>query len=727
MFKSEWLKIFKTKKMLIPIIAVLFIPVMYSGMFLWAFWDPYSHLDNLPVAIVNEDKGATFEGETLTVGDDLTKNLIDSEQFHFEEVASDLAEEKLKDGDYYIVIRIPENFSQHATTLLDENPSKLVIDYIPNEGSNFLGSQIGSTAIEKIKAEVNKQVSKTYAESLFSSITKLGDGFAEAADGAGKLDAGAQKLANGATDLQSYLEQLAASTIELSDGSNELTTGAEKAATGATTLAQGITAIEDGSKQLAAGANDAAAGADSLVNGIKNYTNGVAQIAAGQATLVEKQQNFASGMQSLLNNSSNLHAGAQQLNDNAANLHDGINALSKQMQEILTSLPKEQAQALQATLTQLNEGSAQLAGGLSQFTSSTGELQQGVSQLNDGSTQLVAGQQQIAKGINEVAANTDALVNGANSLAEGNTTIANKLTELASGASAAKDGANQLATGLNDLVSGNEKLAEGTTLLAEKSGELAEGSSSLADGTKELVDGTANLSSNLLEASEQANVKANDENYDMAAQPVDVEKKSVNHVPNYGTGFAPYFISLGLFVGALMISIVFPFVEPAIRPTNPAAWFMSKISVLAVVGIIQALISVVVVVGILGLEVESIAWFTLTAIFASFTFLAIVQMLVSLFGDPGRFIAIIVLIIQLTSSAGTFPLELIPSQLQVFNPFFPMTYTVQAFKVAISTGDFSFLGFNYAVLAGFAVVCLAITFGYFTLLFKKRYSKQAEA
>lgn len=727
MIKSEWLKIFTTKKMLISIVAVLFIPVLYSGMFLWAFWDPYAQLSNLPVAIVNEDKGATFEGETMELGDELTKKLIDSEQFHFEKIESASAEEQLLERDYYMVIRIPDNFSQHATTLLDEKPSKLVIDYIPNEGFNFLGAQIGETAMDRIKAEVNSQVSKTYAEKLFASITKLGDGFTEAADGAGELDSGANKIADGANDLQGYLEKLAASTIELSNGSNELTAGAEKAATGATNLAQGLTAIEEGSKQLAAGAKDAADGANNLKQGITNYTDGVAKIANSQATLVEKQQSFASGMESLSNSTNNLQAGASKLNDSAANLHNGIDALSKQMQEILASLPKEQAQALQATLTQLNEGSAQLAGGLSQFVTSTGELQQGTAQLNEGSKQLVAGQQQLSAGVNEVASNTNALVNGAEKLAEGNNTMASKLGELTTGASTAKVGANELATGLNTLVNGTAKLSDGTSLLAEKSGDLVEGSSTLADGTKELVDGTATLSSKLTEASEQVNVNPTDDNYDMVAKPVDVEKTAVNHVPNYGTGFAPYFISLGLFVGALLISIVFPLVEPAIRPTNPAAWFMSKVSVLGFVGIIQALISVAVVVGVLGLEVENLAWFTLTAILTSFTFLAIVQMLVSIFGDPGRFIAILVLIIQLTTSAGTFPIELVPSQLQVFNPFFPMTYSVQAFKAAISTGDMSFLGLNFAVLAGFTVVCLVITFGYFALLFKKRFSKQVEA
>ena len=186
MIKAEWLKIFKTKKMLISVIAVLFVPVMYSGMFLWAFWDPYANLESMPVAIVNEDKGATLDGESMELGQTLVDELVKSKQFQFEEVDVADADQQLLNQKYYILIKIPENFSEHVTTLLDDEPQKLVIDYIPNEGFNFLSAQIGETAMDRIKAEVNKQVSVTYAEKLFDSITQLGDGFVEAADGAGK-------------------------------------------------------------------------------------------------------------------------------------------------------------------------------------------------------------------------------------------------------------------------------------------------------------------------------------------------------------------------------------------------------------------------------------------------------------------------------------------------------------------------------------------------------------
>uniref|UniRef100_UPI0039894C13 YhgE/Pip domain-containing protein n=1 Tax=Psychrobacillus psychrotolerans TaxID=126156 RepID=UPI0039894C13 len=239
MIKSEWKNIFTNRKLLISIIAVLFIPVMYAGMFLWAFWDPYANLSDLPVAVVNADEGATYNDTALSLGNDLSEKLKESEQFKFISVSKEDADEGLVNEDYYLLIEIPENFSQHATTLLDEEPQKMVITYKANEGYNFLSSQIGETAMDRIRAEVNKQVSETYAEQLFDSITKLGDGFAEASDGAGKLKDGAAEINTGASDLKGYLEQLASSTIKLQDGTSTVANGIQKAATGSTELNSG--------------------------------------------------------------------------------------------------------------------------------------------------------------------------------------------------------------------------------------------------------------------------------------------------------------------------------------------------------------------------------------------------------------------------------------------------------------------------------------------------------
>lgn len=506
MLKAEWLKIFKTRKMLISVIAILFIPVLYSGMFLWAFWDPYANLNSMPVAILNEDNGVTMEGEQLTLGDEVTKKLIESKQFHFIEVDADKADEQLKNQEYYILIKIPENFSQHATTLLDENPEKLTIEYIPNEGYNFLGAQIGDTAMERVKSEVNTQVSKTYAEKLFTSITELGDGVIEAADGAGKIDDGAQKVTDGAEDLQGYLEQLAASTIELSDGSKTLQEGMQSAAVGSSQLLEGIKQLQNGTSPLMDGANAASVGAKQLQQGVTDYTNGVAQLSEGQKSVTAGGQELATNLQLLANGTENMDDKIASLAEGSEGINSGIEQLTAALQPVLANLPEANKQELLQTLAQLQAGSSQVSNGLGQLKEGTVDIDDNIAALSQGATNLNEGHLQVSTGIEQ---------------------------------------------------------------------------------------------------------------------------------------------------------------------------------------------------------------------------LALIQQLVSVMGDPGRFVAILILILQLTTSAGTFPLELVPSQLHVFNAFLPMTFSVQAFKAAISTGDTSFLIYNWSILGIYAVVCLGLSLGYFTLLVKKRYSRQA--
>ncbi|EPD50669.1 YhgE/Pip domain-containing protein [Paenisporosarcina sp. HGH0030] len=728
MIKQEFLNIVKNRKLLVPILAVLFIPVLYAGMFLWAFWDPYEQLNELPVAIVNEDAGAELDGERITVGKDLTKNLVESQEFHFVEVSKKQGEEALKNQDYYMVIEIPSNFSQHATTLLDEKPEKLMIEYKPNEGFNFLSAQIGESAIEQIRAEVNKQVVASYSENLFASISKMGNGYGEAADGAEKLSAGADSLTSGATDLKGYLEQLASGSVQLADGSTALASGAVKASNGATELNEGLGKLTAGAGQLQQGAGKAADGAGQLQDGVASYTQGVAKVSNGLAAANEKEQQLNEALSQLQQGATMTNQSVGKLAGGSTQVTAGLETLSEQMAPILASLPKEQQIALKGALEQLQQGSSQVSQGLGELQVGTEQLSGGMSQASSGAEKLATGHQELANGLSTLTQSSEALNTGAASLASGSDTLSTKLGDLKNGLASASTGSNELSNGLQQLVQGSNELTSGTSQIASKSGELAAGSTELVDGTAKLAEGTSSLQEKLADASTEASaVNANEDTIDMASSPVGVTKSAVNHVPNYGTGFAPYFLSLGLFVGALLISIVFPLVQTAIPPTSGFAWATSKMTVLGIVGVVQALIAVAILIFGLGLDPENLGWFIAIAIMTSFTYLAIVQLLVSVLGDSGRFVAIIILILQLVTSAGTFPLEMIPQPLQIFNQWLPMTYSVQGFKAAISSTDIDFIQWNIGILLAFFIAAAACTMTYFVILFKRRYSKVQEA
>ena len=724
MIKQEWLSIWKNKKYFAAIIVMFIMPLLYCGMLVWAFWDPYGQLEELPVALVNNDKGADFEGESLHLGDELVRNLEDSAKFDFIRATEKEANEMLKNKDVYMVIQIPEDFSENAATVLDENPKKLELEYKVNEASNYITAKIGENAINQIRSEVNEQVAKTYAEQLFSVIAKLSDGYGDAAEGAAQLKDGAIQLKNGSKTLKDYLYELAKGTVTISESTNKLADGASSAQTGSEKLVNGTEKLMQGSQTFISGANSLQQGASRLSSGIAQYTAGVENIASGQQTLLEGQKDFqdklerfANGAGQIANHSKNLAASTDEL---AAE----IDSLSGSLSSVLAQLPNEQRQVLEAEISQLQSKSKQIAQKTNTLAGSTKSLQENAQDLAKGHAAILENSELLTNGLQKLTSNSASLVDGAANIANGMSSLSKNLGQLNSGIASLANGAGSLNHGLHELADGAKKLSTGTSTLSEKSGQLADGAKELADGTDKLSDGTEQLRNSLIDAKEQSMISASDKNYDMVASSVNVDKEVVNGVENYGTGLAPYFISLGLFVGALILTNVYHFVQPAVQPTGALQWFISKCSVPFVVSIFQtSILSIALLYG-LKMKVSNVPLFILLMAVTSFTFMAIIQLLVAVLEDVGRFIALVFLILQLASSAGTFPLQLLPKTFQALNPYMPMTYSVEAFRHAISTANYSVAYQNIALLAGIGIVCVGLSFMYFKLLYKHRYSKK---
>lgn len=730
-FMAELKNILSNRKVLIPILAVAFVPVLYAGMFLWAFWDPYDHMEDLPVAIVNEDAGAEFEGDPLQLGKELTNKLSENDTFDFHFVSKEEGYTGLENRDYYLLVEIPKDFSTNATTLLDSHPQKLELKYVPNESTNFLSSQIGETAIEKIKAEISKNVTATYAETMFDKVQNLADGLTQASDGSEQLAEGVSKVNDGSKTLEENLAVLASKSIEFTDG-------VEKASSGANDLSTGT-------EQVQAGLGEINEKLPFLVDGTNQVQDGVALMKE------ELPKQIADGISKQLNASvGKVDEGMDQLetklgSELSTQLTNGISAnLSEKLADQMMASQTQQMGQLKAALienkvmdeTHATAFIAQMAQGQPTKEQLQQQLEQQLKQqlepgisagvangLNQGFTQFktslhqqfgsaTAGLEDQLK--SQTSPSFNQLLAGLQQVNEGQISLENGIGQLYNGSIALNNGAHDLNAGMDQLTNGAGQLQNGA-------GQLADGSKELEEGTVQLAEGSTELAEKLAEGAEQANsVEATDETYDMMGEPVTVEKQEINTVPNYGTGFAPYFISLGLFVGALLMTIVFKLKEPVVQPKNAFRWFFSKFGVLALVGVIQAaLVDGILLVG-LKIEVASLPLFFVTSLITSFAFLALIQMLVTMMGDPGRFIAILVLIFQLTTSAGTFPLELIPNALQPISSLLPMTYSVQAFKAVISSGDFAYMWHNNAILLTYMVAFMAITIGYFAIKMKKK-------
>jgi len=793
LFGKEVQQIIKNKKLLISMIAVLIIPLIYGGMFLWTFKDPYANMSELPVAVVNLDEGASMEGKEFQIGDELVKNLKENGSFHFEVVSEKTAMDGLDNLDYYMAIVIPENFSKNATTLLNDHPEKLELTFYTNDSYNFLASQIGETAIEKIKTSVSKEVSKTYAEVMFDTAMQLADGFKQASDGTEQLNDGATQLLEGATEIKNNLELLASKSVEFTNGIGELKNGSQKLADSTNQLSDGLNQLSDASNQLLAASQQIGTGADSVNGGIAQVNGAITEINKNMPKLESGTEQLISGfgqienmmprliaekLSSTMGTKLNLGIGqlkegiitglkedfAKQLTDNlTTQITEMAGAMTEaqsqqlvallkeagvepeQMQFILNGLAsgqeesnKQLAQKLSDLTVGINAGISQTVQGIEKgFDEFQGSVEEGlkVSSLEDDLKKSLSPKlAEFSIGLDEFKSKQMGLINGIAKLQNGTSTLAEGANQLASGQKEyvsnfqlfneklreAASGSEQLANGTDQLNDGMSQLLDGTAQLVNGTGKLADGSGQLADGMDELQSGTSELHEKLSEAADKASaVKATDETYDMMADPVSLDTTHVSPVPNYGTGFAPYFISLGLFVGALIVTILFPMVETVGTPKNGFSWFGSKFAVLSVIGITQALLIATFVLFVLKIEVQSVPLFYLFTILTSLTFVTLIQFLTTVAGDVGRFVAILILILQLTSSAGTFPLEVIPKAIQFFNPLLPMTYTVRGYKAVISSGNFGFMWENVGFLFVFISISILLTLGYFLLKFKK--------
>ncbi|MFE5392132.1 MULTISPECIES: YhgE/Pip domain-containing protein [Bacillus] len=856
LLRKEFTEIIKSKKILIPIIAVLFVPILYAGMFLWAFWDPYKQLDDLPVAVVNLDKGAVFDGKPIEVGKGLVDNLKDNKSFKWEFVSEKEAKKGMEGRKYYMLVRIPDDFSSNATTLLKDNPKPLNLEYIPNESLNFLSSQIGGTAIEKIKIEVSSTLTKTYAEKMFDSIKDVSKGLADGAEGANKLHDGSSELHDGSSKVTDGLHTLQGKSGEmkdgvqkLADGSNKLVDGSGKVTNGLNTLNSktgemqtGIGKLQDGSGKVTGGLNTlnsktgelrdgsekVTGGLNKLVSksgelqtGTTNLSNGMGKLVEGQSQLEKGSQAIQKGLQDLNSNVQNSAAGLEEMQSkgpsilNAVNekidaAGENVNQLNEltqstagdaknaaqevaNLQKKIESLPKEYQEQLQPFITsavkstatvqqkatgvaggtnKLNEEVKQLKGEIDQKTSGlqnklpnsegvktladgiekltnaqnefvskfygfgegldnakigADKLKDGSVQLIDGVTQLQSGSGKVTAGLGQLSAGVNQLVDGSSKVTGGLGTLSAGANQMSGGITQLVDGSSQVTTGLGTLNGGLNQMSTGSTQLIDGVNKLADGSGKVTDGLVKVNDGSGELAEKLGEGAEKAGeVKGTDKTYDMFASPVKVKTEKMAEVPNYGTGFTPYFLSLGLFVGALLLSIVYPLRDTVGVPKSGFSWFISKFGVLLSVGIIQAIVADVILLFGLGVEVQSIPYFILFSIVTSLAFIALIQCLVTAFGDAGRFIAIITLIIQLTTSAGTFPLELIPKFLQPFNAWLPMTYSVSGLKAVVSSGDFNFMWQNIGMLMIFIVVLSLGTIASLTWVHKRQFRNIAE-
>ena len=584
-----------------------------------------------------------------------------------------------------------------------------------------------------------------------SGVDQLGSGLTTRKNNSASLRSGAASLNQGASQLSNGASQLNA-TVNSSLGSLDFTgimsamNQASQMKSSLASLQSGLTQAQSALSAVSTEANQLKT-ASSALSGVSSAASSLSGVAQNDAAIAKAATDLANKSTTDATTKAQLDTIAQEANSNVKTINDVGTALS-QVNSLSTSLSGLQSKAklnnlasLQTTLsgaqTTLNQANQLLTtlqgyqGALSTMPSQLAALKQATNSLASGAASLQSGMSTAQAGINQYTAGVDTAASGASQLSANSASLTSGANQLQSGVSQytagvnqANDGTGQLTANSAALVSGANQLATALIQLNAKVPSLVSGVSALASGTQKLVDnspalvagtaklnaGAGELADKLISGAEKVNaVQPSKKTAKMFAAPTTVKHTNYSYVPNYGHALAPYVLSVALYVGALIFNFVYPIRRVALFGRKASAWWASKLAVGMTSITVMALAEGGIMM-LLGLQVLHVPSFFWTLILFGWASMAVVMFLSMTFDNPGRFVAMVLLMLQRGGAGGTCPMQGTMKFYNVIHWYLPMTYSILGLRNGISGG----LGAHYVAFCN--SVLLAITIAFVILL-----------
>ncbi|MEU6592037.1 YhgE/Pip domain-containing protein [Streptomyces sp. NPDC046881] len=650
------------------LVALLVLPLLYGALYLWSFWDPYGRLDRIPVALVNDDKGATAGGKKITAGDDIVDGLRDSRTFEWHEVSDEEARAGVEDGTYYLSLTMPADFSRRIASSSGDSPETGALRVRTNDANNYIVGQISRTVFNEVRSAASAKASRGFLDKIFVSFSDIHDKTVTAAQGADKLNSGIGKAEKGSKDLADGLK-------EAKGGSGKLAKGLKKLDTGSGDLQQGSRQVADGTQALA-----------DKVNGV-----------------------YAEAGPFLRTNEKTIGDTARLVSDSAKAVKDNLDVLVKRA-PAAAKIAHASSALLDKIYRERCEGAA-LADPACPELKRARTAAAEVATVADDLNTLIADQNGDLKTMRDnlgtLRKQADALAARAPHLYEDVDDAVKKINKLNTGAQKVAAGAEKLHTGIGTAHTGAVTLDQGI-------GTAKSGAETLNGGLYKLSDGSGKLAGGLHSGAKKIpdyDKQDRDRRTDVMADPVQLASHDLHNAPNYGTGFAPYFIPLSLWVGAMVAYMLIPPLNRRALAAGSSTWRIALAGWLPVVavGVLQVAALMAVLHWAIGLQMLRAAGTIGFLCLVTACFAAIVQWLNARFGPAGRILVLALLMLQLTSAGGTYPVQTSPGFFNAIHPFLPMSYIVEALRRLITGGGLGPVWQACGVLAAFTAGALALT------------------
>ena len=678
-FKRDILRLLKNPVALVITIGICVIPSLYAWYNIVANWDPYGNTANIKVAVANNDQGTSNEyvGE-LNAGDETVSKLKENDQLGWVFTDADAAVEGVKSGEYYAAIVIPDDFSANLTSMLTGTFTQPQLEYYCNEKKNAIAPKVTDTGAQTVEEQINETFVATVSETLVEKIQNA----------AGDLDA------QGAETQGGILENVQRSNRALQDVRDALAgmqktiaTSKEAGAKADETLAalsgqipSLVNALDKGDALLASARTSSRNFASSLNTTLSHGLTQMGKVSSNANVAVGKLSGAISAaggkvdgaladVQMVINDVNGIITDIREITGIDSGLI--LSALEEQLAELQTL-----KDALQDQSTDIQNSAGAIAGAVSSLDSAT---QQGISAM---------------EGVQQDMAST-------------------VLPQLSQG----MDSFSEVSGDLTGVVTSLEPtIAQARGVLAQLTTTLDQASSTMsqADSSLEKLQGTLSTAANdvaALRASESLDKldeilgASSADLADLMSSPVTLTTKAVYPVSNYGSGVAPFYTNLALWVGGcVLIAIIKLEVDgEGIGAFTATEGYFGRWLLLVVLGFAQAFI---VCCGdlVLGMQCLRPELFVLAGIFTSFVYVNIIYALASAFKHIGKALVVILVIVQIPGSSGMYPIEMMPDFFQYLHPLLPFTYGISAMRETIG----GMYGMDYAINLGVLAVFLAV-------------------
>lgn len=689
-FRRDVKSIMKNPVAVIIVLGVCIIPSLYAWINIKACWNPYENTSTVPIAIVNNDKGAILNNKEINVGADVIKELKNNKKIGWQFVSDKEANLGLVDGTYYAMIEIPEEFSTDLTSLISGNIVKPEIIYKVQTKSNPVAVKIAGAAKTSLIDEVTSNFVETVNTTIFSTANEIGKKASENKDNIINLKDAIISLDKNMDVILTSLENVNGNATNINDYLSEVRNGVPQ-------VISGLEQVVSGNEQTIISMEDSK---DTLNHSIDN-------IQLNLETMKDSNERINTELQALVNSSSDtiLSEAMSTLNDinkTINTMDDSISATVKFLENVNTTKPNEDVSNMIVSLKNLQS-----------------KLEDEQTQINKIQKELPTIVNGLAPILNEVIGNITAMNNDVITiLQQYNTNVKPQLNTIIDSYITAVEDANYVIKESEGLVT---EIDNYISVATDGSSLTAEMSQKLYDRLQEFKEPIHLLSEKLKLVNNQdlmniVSILQSDPTFmgDFIAEPFSLKDEAIYEIPNYGSAMTPVYTVLALWVGGLMLTAVFKTEVPEFEGSENFTIrqkYFGKMITFVVLALIQGLIVSVGNKLLLGVYTVNTLLMILFALATSFTFSIIIYTLVAIFGNVGKALSIIFMIIQLAGSGGTYPIQVDPLIFRMLQPFFPFTYSIGGFREAIAGPLPSSVILDFVVLG--AVSALFILFGYY--------------